>query len=84
MDSTGQKVHCNACKYDNSFEKRQGLTDHFGVAHEKTHKLCGERVLCKEPVYPKHEPHVCIPSEVPRINKNELKKKEKKKKNPEE
>ncbi|KAI5346893.1 hypothetical protein L3X38_014772 [Prunus dulcis] len=43
-----------------------------------------KRFIAKEPVYPKHEIHICIPYGVSRINKNELKKKEKKKKNQEE
>ncbi|KAL6286886.1 hypothetical protein ACE6H2_011276 [Prunus campanulata] len=62
-------VHCNVCKDNDLFDKRKGLTDHFATAHVKTRKLCGEKVFCKEPIYPKHEPHVCIPSGAPCINK---------------
>ncbi|VVA10969.1 Hypothetical predicted protein [Prunus dulcis] len=75
------QVHC---KGNSSFDNRKSLTEHFDTIHDKTHKLCGEKLLCKEPVYPKHEIHICIPYGVSRINKNELKKKEKKKKNQEE
>ncbi|BBG98246.1 hypothetical protein Prudu_007598 [Prunus dulcis] len=63
------------CKGNSSFDNRKSLTEHFDTIHDKTHKLCGEKLLCKEPVYPKHEIHICIPYGVSRINKNELKKK---------
>ncbi|KAI5346908.1 hypothetical protein L3X38_014787 [Prunus dulcis] len=75
------QVHC---KGNSSFDNRKSLTEHFDTIHDKTHKLCGEKLLCKESVYPNHEIHICIPYGVSRINKNELKKKEKKKKNQEE
>ncbi|CAL9008528.1 unnamed protein product, partial [Prunus brigantina] len=76
VDISDQKVHC---KGNSSFDNRKSLTEHFDTIHDKTHKLCGEKLLCKEPVYPKHETHICIPSGVSRINKNEIKKKKKKK-----
>ncbi|KAH0983678.1 hypothetical protein GBA52_010855 [Prunus armeniaca] len=63
-------VHCNACKDNDLFDKRKSLTNHFAIAHVKTHKLCCEKMLYKELIYPKHEPHVCIPFGAPRINKH--------------
>lgn len=83
MDISDQKVHCNACKDNSTFDSKKSLTEHFGTIHDKAHKLCGEKLLCKEPIYPKHEIHICISYGVSRINKNALKKEEKKKKNQE-
>ncbi|KAL6284137.1 hypothetical protein ACE6H2_015066 [Prunus campanulata] len=69
------QVHCNACKDNSTFDSRKSLTEYFGTIHDKAHKLCGEKLLCKEPIYPKHEIHICISFGVSRINRNELRRK---------